>query len=599
MVAQSFIQELLNRVDIVDVITRYLPLKKKGANFTACCPFHDEKTPSFSVNQSKQFYHCFGCGKHGNAIDFLREYSGLSFIDAVETIAADVGLSVPPAEVRTGAEFHGSQVDGCSLKAKTDAVLSSENLYAYMEVAAKYYCTQLKQSPKAIAYLQKRGITGQTAKHFGIGYAPDGWQNLATVFTDYYAGSLSHPLAEVGLVIVQEGKKVYDRFRDRIIFPILNHKRKIVGFGGRVLDNGEPKYLNSPETPLFIKSRELYNLPSANLASRKSGHILVVEGYLDVIMLAQYGIAYAVATLGTATTSLHIQKLLRYTDEVIFCFDGDKAGFKAAWRALETSLSQLKDGKNIKFLFLPDGEDPDSYIRQHGQNKFENLLEQATPLSLFLCNELSRKLNLETDEGCAQLIKHAEPLLSQISANAPILTFMIKKRLAELARIDQGHSLEFLKFDQKKIISGRASRVTRSLSVTPCRRLIQILLHHPGYVKKLDRELLGMGRSKSEEMRLLIALADFLNESNVMKGTFTKEAVLLHFDQTPYRTLLQNIVQDAPFIEADWDIEAEFVGGLAKLREIQRKLRMTELHEKPLNLLTPQEKQELQRLAIS
>jgi len=599
MVAQSFIQELLNRVDIVDVITRHLPLKKKGVNFTACCPFHDEKTPSFSVSQSKQFYHCFGCGKHGNAIDFLREYSGLSFIEAVETIAADAGLSLPPHEIQKTAEFHGNQATASSPETQNDTVLSSVNLYACIDVAAKYYRVQLKQSPKAIAYLQKRGITGQTAKQFGIGYAPDGWQNLAAVFTDYHSDSLGHPLAEAGLVIAQEGKKIYDRFRDRIMFPILNHKRKVVGFGGRVLDNGEPKYLNSPETPLFIKSRELYNLPSASLAARKAGRILVVEGYLDVIMLAQCGIAYAVATLGTATTSLHIQKLLRYTDEVVFCFDGDKAGSKAAWRALETSLPQLKDGKNIKFLFLPDGEDPDSYIRQHGQKKFENLLEQATPLSLFLCNELSRKINLETDEGCTRLIKDAEPLLSQINANAPILAFMIKKRLAELARIDQNYPLGFLKLDQKKNIPSRPSRLTRPLSVTPCRRLIQILLHNPGYVKKLDRELLDMGNSKSEEMRLLIALADFLNEWDVIRNIFTKEAVVLHFDQTPYRALLRNIVQDTPIMEADWDIEAEFVGGLTKLREIQRKLRMAELHAKPLNLLTPQEKQELQRLAIS
>jgi len=597
MIAQSFIQELLDRVDVVDVISRHLPLKKKGANFTACCPFHEEKTPSFSVSQSKQFYHCFGCGKHGNAIDFLKEYSGLSFIEAVEAIAADAGLSLPPQEIKNVSELNAHQSIAGISEAKSDDALSSANLYDRMEIAAKYYRTQLKQSPKAIAYLQKRGITGQIAKQFGIGYAPDGWQNLAAVFTDYHSDSLRHPLAEAGLVIAQEGKKNYDRFRDRIMFPILNHKRKIVGFGGRVLDNGEPKYLNSPETSLFIKGRELYNLPSASLAARRVGRILVVEGYLDVIMLAQFGIEYAVATLGTATTNLHIQKLLRYTDEVIFCFDGDKAGFKAAWRSLEISLPQLKDGKNIKFLFLPDGDDPDSYIRQHGQNKFESLLKQATPLSLFLCNELSRQINLGTDEGRAQLIQRAGPLLSQITA--PVFAYMVKQRLAELARIDQNDLTRFLKLDQKKDTSSRPARTTRPLSVTPCRRLIQILLHDPGYVKKLDRGLLNMGDSKSEEMRLLIALADFLNGRNDMKSASTKEAVVLHFDQTSYHTLLQNIIQDTSIMEADWDIEAEFVGGLAKLREIQRKLRMTELHAKPLNLLTPQEKQELQRLAVS
>ncbi|MDT8363968.1 MAG: DNA primase [Nitrosomonas sp.] len=598
MITQSFIQALLDRVDIVDIISRHLPLKKKGANFVACCPFHDEKTPSFTVNQPKQFYHCFGCGKHGNAIDFLKEYSGLSFIDAIETIAADAGLSLPSQEIKPATKSRTNYSTANETGAIANSSSLSENLHEYMEKAARYYCAQLKQSGQAIAYLQKRGITGQTAKQFAIGYAPDDWQNLATIFTDYPSGNPRHALVETGLVISQE-KKSYDRFRNRIMFPILNHKRKIIGFGGRVLDNSEPKYLNSPETPLFTKGRELYNLPSANLAARKAGCILVVEGYLDVIMLAQSGIEYAVATLGTATTSLHIQKLLRHTDEVIFCFDGDKAGLKAAWRALETSLPQLKDGKNIKFLFLPDGEDPDSYIRQHGQSKFENLLEQATPLSLFLCNELSRQINLGTDEGRTRLIQRAGPLLSQITA--PVFAFMITQRLAELARIDQNQLTGFLKSDKKKNIPRQSPGVTRPLSATPCRRLIQILLHHPAYVQKLDSTLLlATSSSKNEEMALLTILADFLNDRKIMESsTLDKAEIVSHFDQTPYHAILRDIARDTPIMEADWDIEAEFIGGLTKLREIQRKLRMTELHAKPFNLLTLEEKQELQRLAIS
>lgn len=597
MIAQSFIQELLDRVDIVDVISRHLPLKKKGANFSACCPFHDEKTPSFTVNQSKQFFHCFGCGKHGNAINFLQEYNGLSFIEALGSIAADAGLSLPPQEIKNAAERRTSGSAVNTTETVPPLASPSADLYAYMEIAAKYYRAQLKQAKQAVTYLQKRGITGQTAKQFGIGYAPEAWQNLAAVFTDYPSENSKHALVEAGLVISQEGKKSYDRFRGRIMFPILNHKRKIIGFGGRVLDNSEPKYLNSPETPLFTKGRELYNLSSASLAARKAGRILVVEGYLDVIMLAQFGIEYAVATLGTATTSLHIQKLVRYTDEVVFCFDGDKAGFKAAWRALETSLPQLKDGKNIKFLFLPDGEDPDSYIRQHGQSKFESLLAQATPLSLFLCNELSRQIDLRTDEGRAQLIQRAAPLLSQIKA--PVLAFMIGQRLAELARIDQNQLAGFLRSDKKRNISRRSPAVTRSLSVTPYRRLIQILLRDPVYAGRLDRTLLEMSGLKSEEMKLLIALADLLSGEEPMANASDKEEIMLHFTQTPYHNLLRDIVRDTITMEADWDIEAEFVGGLTKIREIQRKLRMTELHAKPLNQLTPQEKRELQRLAVS
>ncbi len=597
MIAQSFIQELLDRVDIVDIIARHFPLKKKGGNFSACCPFHDEKTPSFTVNQSKQFFHCFGCGKHGNTINFLQEYNGLSFIEALESIAADAGLSLPPQEIKNAAEYHPGESVVNTTEAVSTPVFPSADMHDCMEIAAKYYRTQLKQSEQAVTYLQKRGITGQTARQFGIGYAPEDWQNLAAVFTDYPSSNPEHTLVKAGLVVSQEGKRSYDRFRGRIMFPILNHKRKIVGFGGRVLDKSEPKYLNSPETPLFTKGRELYNLLSASLAARKAGRILVVEGYLDVIMLAQFGIEYAVATLGTATTSLHIQKLLRYTDEVIFCFDGDKAGFKAAWRALENCLPQLKDGKNIRFLFLPDGEDPDSYIRQHGQSKFESLLAQATPLSLFLCNELSRQINLETDEGRTQLIQRAEPLLSQIKA--PVFAFMIRQRLAELARIDQNQLARFLNLDKKQSISRRSLGGTRPLSVTPYRRLIQILLYSPVYAGKIDKTLLEIGDPKSEEMKLLVTLANFIGGAEFMEDVLDKEGIILHFTQSPYHSLLQEIAQDTPIMKADWDIEAEFSGGLTKIREIQRKRRMTELHAKPFDQLTRQEKQELQRLSIS
>ena len=365
MIEQSFIQELLDRIDIVDVVARHLQLKKAGANFTACCPFHNEKTPSFTVNSSKQFYHCFGCGRHGNAISFLMEHSGASFVEAVESLATHAGMQIPdqvsiypkipdPGRVPS---------DKVKIDKEVEATSPLVGLYERMEQAAKFYRGQLKQSDQAIAYLKERGISGRTALRFGIGYAPPGWQNLSGIFTDYPADDSSHPLVQAGLVVAHDGKKNYDRFRHRIMFPILDRKKKIVGFGGRALDGGEPKYLNSPETSLFVKGRELYNLASASPAIRKSARVIVVEGYMDVVMLVQSGVENVVATLGTATTAMHIQNLLRHTDEVVFCFDGDAAGTKAAWRALETSLPQLKDGKDIKFLFLPDKEDPDSYIR--------------------------------------------------------------------------------------------------------------------------------------------------------------------------------------------------------------------------------------------
>ncbi|MEK7842590.1 MAG: DNA primase, partial [Pseudomonadota bacterium] len=333
MIPQSFIQDLLNRIDIVDVIERHVPLKKAGTNYSACCPFHSEKTPSFTVSPTKQFYHCFGCGAHGSAVGFMMEYGGLNFIEAVNDLADRVGMQVPQQqpESRPGMAASGGQSTGNS----------SQDLFEVMNTATRFYREQLKHSESAIAYLKKRGLTGETAARFAIGYAPAGWQNLAAVFPDYQAKMPTDPLVEAGLVIENDDGKRYDRFRDRIMFPILNQKGMIVGFGGRVLEQGEPKYLNSPETPLFEKGRELYNLFGARKAIREAGRVVVVEGYMDVVALSQHGIDYAVAALGTATTPYHVQKLLRQTDDVVFCFDGDNAGRKAAWRALENSLAQL------------------------------------------------------------------------------------------------------------------------------------------------------------------------------------------------------------------------------------------------------------------
>ncbi len=368
MIPNDFIQTLLSRIDIVDVIDRYVPLKKAGANYQACCPFHSEKTPSFTVSPTKQFYHCFGCGAHGTAIGFLMEYGGKAFPDAVEELARDAGLEVPRVE-RPGESERREQAG---------------DLTALTLEAARFYRAQLKDAPRAIAYLKDRGLTGAIAARFGIGYAPDAWQPLAAVFKRYDDPALE----TAGLVIAGEGGKRYDRFRDRIMFPIHDSRGQVIGFGGRVLGEGEPKYLNSPETPLFSKGRELYGLFLARSAIREAGAVVVVEGYMDVVALAQHGVDYAVATLGTATTPAHVQKLFRQSDRVIFCFDGDAAGRKAAWRALENALPVLADGKNAGFLFLPDGEDPDDFVRRRGKAAFEALIDHAMPASEFLLAEL-------------------------------------------------------------------------------------------------------------------------------------------------------------------------------------------------------------------
>src|SRR5664279_4711759 len=412
MIPNDFIQTLLSRVDIVDVVDRLVPLKKAGANYVACCPFHSEKTPSFTVSQPKQFYHCFGCGAHGTAIGFLMEFSGKTFPEAVEELARDAGVEVPRVEARPGEVERREQ---------------AQDLAGLLLTAAKFYRSALKDAPRAIDYLKGRGLTGAIAAHFGIGYAPDGWQPLSAAFERYDDPELE----TAGLVLAGDAGKRYDRFRDRIMFPIHDSRGQVIGFGGRVLGEGEPKYLNSPETPLFSKGRELYSLYLARNAIRDAGKVIVVEGYMDVVALAQHGVEYAVATLGTATTPTHVQKLFRLTDTVVFCFDGDNAGRKAAWRALENTLAVLADGKNAVFLFLPDGEDPDDFVRKRGKAAFEKAQEAAVPLSEFLLGELAARHPPASAEGRAALVAAARPHLAEI--NAPVLAAILRRRLSELS----------------------------------------------------------------------------------------------------------------------------------------------------------------------
>ena len=417
-IPQSFIQELLSRVDVVDIVGKYVQLKKGGANFMGLCPFHGEKSPSFSVSPTKQFFHCFGCGKNGNAIGFLMEHAGMTFIEAVKDLAQQTGMQVPEEQ-----QSPEDRAKAAAQKAKQDS------LSDVLEKAGDAYRDQLKITPRAVDYLKGRGLSGQIAKRFGLGYAPEGWRSLASIFPKY-----DDPLlAESGLVIVnEEDDKRYDRFRDRIMFPIRNIKGDCIGFGGRVIGSGTPKYLNSPETPVFHKGRELYGLYEAREALHSAGYVLVTEGYMDVVALAQLGFANAVATLGTACTPEHVQKLFRFTDAVVFSFDGDGAGRRAARKALDGALPYATDVRSIKFLFLPAEHDPDSYVREFGQEAFAEQIKQAMPLSRFLIDAASVDCDLQTAEGRARLSSQARPLWQLLPDGA-----LKQQLLAELAQLIQ------------------------------------------------------------------------------------------------------------------------------------------------------------------
>jgi len=398
-IPQSFIQELIARADVVDVVGRYVQLKKGGANFMGLCPFHSEKSPSFTVSPSKQFFHCFGCGKNGNAIGFLMEHTGMSFVEAVKDLAQSFGMQVPEDDT-----------DPLDRQRAQQQRQRQSTLTEVLAKAAESYRKSLKTSSKAVDYLKGRGLTGEIAKDFGLGYAPEGWRSLASVFPDYQDALL----VESGLVISNNEEaseeKRYDRFRDRIMFPIRNVKGECIGFGGRILGEGTPKYLNSPETPVFSKGRELYGLYEARNALREAGYVLVTEGYMDVVALAQLGFANAVATLGTACTTEHVQKMFRFTDAVVFSFDGDAAGRRAARKALDGALPFATDVRNVKFLFLPPEHDPDSFIREHGSQAFARMVSDATPLSRFMIEVSREGCDIDTAEGRAMLASQAKPL---------------------------------------------------------------------------------------------------------------------------------------------------------------------------------------------
>ena len=398
-IPQHFIDELIARADIVELIGSRVPLKKQGKEFKACCPFHGEKTPSFTVVPDKQFYHCFGCGAHGTALGFLMEHDHLSFVEAVEDLAGRLGLDVPREE---------------QLGARPNP---TEGLFTILERVTEFYRRSLASSERGRAYFDHRGLSAETQQRFALGYSPDAWDAVLKQFGGSEPDRAK--LLQVGLIIEREraasdSRGHYDRFRDRVMFPIRDARGRTIGFGGRVLDKGEPKYLNSPETELFHKGKELYGLFEARQASRTLTRILVVEGYMDVVRLHQAGVTYAVATLGTATTPEHLSRIFRIVSEVVFCFDGDRAGRAAAWRALENSLSQIREGRQIRFLFLPDGHDPDSLVGAEGKERFEARIEQALTLSEYFIKHLSAQVDITTVDGRARLGSLAKPLLERI-----------------------------------------------------------------------------------------------------------------------------------------------------------------------------------------
>ncbi len=504
MIPQSFIQDLLNRVDIVDVVGRYVQLKKGGANFSGLCPFHNEKSPSFTVSPTKQFYHCFGCGAHGTAIGFLMEYSGLGFVESVKDLAQSVGMTVPEQEDRL------PPAQRAELQAKTLALSDA------MTMACNFYRQQLRSARPAIDYLKGRGLTGEIAAKYWIGYAPDGWDSLREVFTEYD----SEVLVEAGLIIDRSDednshRKRYDRFRDRIMFPIRNTKGQVIGFGGRVMGAGEPKYLNSPETPLFQKGSELYGLFEARQAIRDKDYVLVTEGYMDVVALAQYGFEQVVATLGTACTAMHVQKLLRQTDNVIFSFDGDAAGRRAARRALEASLPHASDSRSLKFLFLPTEHDPDSYVREHGTSQFEQLVQDATPLSQFLLNEVSEGKDLGTAEGRARAQFDAKPLMQSMPPSG--LRLQLLRQLAQLTDSTPQELESLFELGRSKPV-GRAPgpAVKRRPPVELERQVLRLLLAHPPMYDLLDDKALDLiAQSAPDEgatLRAVVEVAALLPE---------------------------------------------------------------------------------------
>ena len=571
MIPESFIQEVLNRIDVVDIVDQRVKLKKAGANYVACCPFHQEKSPSFTVSPSKQFYHCFGCGAHGSAISFLMEYEGLTFIESIQSIASLLGLSVPNEQTTSKSE-------------KSDYLILEQALMQ----ANQFYKKNLRASKEAIQYLKNRGLSGEIAKQFQIGFANQEWQGLQQVFKNY-----DDPILQsAGLVQKNEAGKLYDRFRNRIMFPIFNAKDNIIGFGGRVIHADDtPKYYNSPETPLFKKSYELYGLSQSKKGIRDEQNILIVEGYMDVISLHQHGVQNAVATLGTATTVYHLKKLIRYSKKITFCFDGDNAGIEAAWKALNTAVEILEDDLEFYFMFLPEGEDPDTYIRNHSLDDFKKMINQATPLSDFIIKRLTSNNDLNSQENKIKFINNFEPIYKKMSS--PKYKIFLLKRVAELIHLSQ--------VEIEKMVGGKSMSVNQSMNtkikysasakntLTAKRKYILIVLIHPKLFNPEDQKVFQGNSVDDEIYKAMLSIiegndAAFENSASLFHGLADRvEEKLINELQNQIMNYAENI-----------DLEAEFTLVQSVLNNLSTKQiqsqKLAALKNKKLSELTAEEK---------
>jgi len=567
-IPEQFIDQLLSRIDIVDIVDARVPLKKSGQDYSACCPFHNEKTPSFTVSQKKQFYHCFGCGAHGSAIGFLMEHDGYSFPEAIEELAEQAGLEIPREQ-------------SANYSQANDA-----DLYELLAQSSQWYQQQLRshaQKHKALDYLKQRGLTGEIAASFAIGYAPPGWNNLLNS-----VGADKIPLLRrAGLISEPDSDKRYDRFRERIMFPIRDRRGRTIGFGGRILDDGSPKYLNSPETEVFHKGRELYGLYEARKANRKLAHLLVVEGYMDVVALAQFGISCSVATLGTATTEAQLELMFRSAAKVIFCFDGDQAGQKAAWKALQTALPLLREGRQVSFLILPQGEDPDTLVRRIGAEDFNTQLHQATPLSQFFFQQLQQQSGVDSAEARAHLAELARPLITQIPAD------MLQQTLwAELSQLT-GIKTDLLMLQpvakQPRQRSGpsQQSRLRRSA----LRTAVTLLLQHPQAAQTLRGEHVWP-QLQMPGLEILSQLLEILR----ITPNLTTGALIEHWRDQPEYSFLSQLASDSLDVP-DSGVQAELNGALQRLNQEQQQREVADLIERSKNgSLDTEQKERLQIL---
>jgi len=572
-IPKATIQDILSRTDIVELIQSRVAIVKKGQNYSSRCPFHEEKTPSFTVSSPKQFYYCFGCGAHGNAIGFLMAYDRMEFIDAITYLAEQTGIDIS-LETST-------QADGQHQHLK--------DLYPLMERIANYYKNVLRNAPLAIQYLKSRGLTGQTAKDFGIGYAPPEWETLTKQLQ--CDGKQQQQMSTTGMLIRKDSGKTYDRFRSRIMFPIRDVRGRVIAFGGRSLGDDTPKYLNSPETPIFHKGNELYGLYEARQKNRTLHRILIVEGYMDVISLAQHGISYAVATLGTATNVKHVQKLLRYTEEIIFCFDGDRAGQQAAWKALTINLPILRDGIHIRFLFLPKDEDPDSLVRTIGKDAFEKRIQQAQSLSTVLFESLEQQIPLDSPDAKARFAHRALQLINTMPMG--IFRQLMSQQLADRCHlpVDKLERLAFTPSEAPRRPASKRPTSQQGRVLAPAQLASTLLILYPYLAEKVTNlAVLEMVDAPGKSM--LLQLIQCLKK----RPDITTGQLLAEWENPEERQSIAKLAAHPLPISED-GVEAEFLGAIARLEERHTYQRLQQLINKAKSTdLSPTEKQQLQSL---